>query len=115
MSFASPLESERYRLTVDGTDGVRDLYGRDLLGRGLHEGLSTSPPGPTQFVLDLPTDLDTGVSHEDNLTRLSSLEIDVIIDRPGRLRLDLDNNNKYEIDVYLPHAGTYTYAAPYQQ
>ncbi|MHB9065105.1 MAG: CARDB domain-containing protein, partial [Pirellulaceae bacterium] len=112
LSFASPLESERYRLTVDGTDGVRDRFGRDLLSGDYTQQFNFST-GPTQFALDLPTDLDTGVSHEDNLTRLSNLEIDVVIDRPGRLRLDLDNNSKYETDVYLPHAGTYTYAAPY--
>ncbi len=97
---------------MDGTDGVRDLYGRDLLG-GDYVKVVYFTTGPTQFVLDLPTEMDTGVSDEDNLTRLSSLEIDAVIDRSGRLRLDLDNDGTYEIDEYIAGSGTYTYAAPF--
>ena len=112
LSFASPLESETYQLNVDGTDGVRDRFGHDLLG-GDYVQVVRYSTGPTQFVLDLPTELDTGVSDDDNLTRLSSLEIDAIVDRPGRLRLDLIGDSKYEVDVYVAHAGTYTYAVPF--
>jgi hypothetical protein len=112
MSFGEPLESERYQLTVDGTDGVRDRYGRDLQDGDYTQVLSYSA-GPTFFSLDLPAEYDTGVSQDDNLTNLSTLEIHAVIDRPGRLRLDLDNEDGYETDIYVPHAGTYVYPAPY--
>ncbi len=108
LSFASPLDPERYRLTVDGTDGVRDLYGRDLLDGDYARDLGYYG-GPVQLVLDLPTAMDTGQSDHDDLTSLTDLE--VFVDRPGRLRLDLDDDGKYEIDEYVPRSGTYAYAA----
>ncbi len=111
LSFSTPIVSDLYRVEIDGTEGVTDRFGHDL-SRGDYQRTHSYSAGPVFVELRLLDEDDTGISSDDGITRVHAPMAELEIDRPGRIRLDLDGDGTTEIQEHLSRAGVYQYPIP---
>ena len=90
LHFINPLPDEVYQLTINGHSGVTDPAGNKLQGGTDYVQvlpLNSIPP-MVNLVLDAAS--DTGASHTDGLTNVTTPTFDVTVNRSGSIELDVD-------------------------
>ncbi len=102
----STLSPGQHRISVVG----REAGG----GADTDTVLVTIRPVTPTVVLDLEAGSDTGVSSSDNLTAIPAPQVDVIVNKRGRVELDWTGDGAADDTLTNLTAGTYAYALPAQ-
>ncbi|MCA9049705.1 MAG: Ig-like domain-containing protein, partial [Planctomycetaceae bacterium] len=113
---------------IDGVIGTGPTISVSNLSAGTHvitltgsDSVGTAPvqtirvtvvPLATVLQLDLNDAADTGVSNSDNLTRLTQLLLDVDVNKPGTISIDLNSDGTAELTRVAASAGRYNFTTP---
>ena len=90
LHFINPLPDEAYQLTINGHSGVIDPAGNKLQGGTDYVQVLPLNSIPPMVSLVLDPASDTGASHTDGLTNVTTPTFDVTVNKPGSIELDVD-------------------------